>query len=466
MSLHSGLYDKFFPNKKSILFTFSFENYRYAVIRPDDLTCECAKVKWSLWSGFFCTCDGVSDEAVDIANRILQLHENAPDKYALQGEHYGVSFTRNENERKMRITLAQKRLFSGRGIRLPAVIRFLFSVLLALIVSLALSDTAGEWLRYLTPLPELSASALKAILYTAELVCTVLFLFLFRETRSPAALCFNAMLPLQTVILLGVMKKWFLLALLVPFAFAVIYHYMGELCDFSVFRSMKKQRLLQFRNTFLIIVISTTFAASISYVTPYDQSEKAPPPKENGTTAVEIPEDLPERYYNACYELYEEDFEAKTPQEKLDILQTICDYECLINFGCPSSPRVIAGETKDENVLGYYNNDDRTVTIRSGHVAGGSTDDVLNTLLHEVRHHIQYRMIDLYCALDPHLPDEYRGMSPFKEAVLFMENFQNYTSGTEDFDSYYDQIVESDSRAWARERMRWYDSYIYGLGDK
>lgn len=113
-------------------------------------------------------------------------------------------------------------------------------------------------------------------------------------------------------------------------------------------------------------------------------------------------------------------------------------------------------------LCGYYNNTTRTITIDIDHLGNGETEDILETLLHEVRHHIQHRMVDFYCSVGPHIQEEHRNMSPFKETAVFLDNFNDYHDSDDGYEMYYSQVVEEDSRDWAIAKMRWYDSFIDG----
>ena len=122
----------------------------------------------------------------------------------------------------------------------------------------------------------------------------------------------------------------------------------------------------------------------------------------------------------------------------------------------------VTGDGYQKMVLGYYNNTTRTITINADHLQNGRTEDVLDTLLHEIRHHMQHRMVDLYCSVEPHIQEEHRNMGPFREASVFLDNFNDYHSSEDDYENYYGQAVEKDSREWAAARMRWYRSFISG----
>ena len=450
--------------KAPVLFTVAYNKSNYAVFKTDDDVCECVRLTWNLWSGYGYSDEDVADEIISICNRIISLREMHPEKYRFEGEHYSVSSTIVECDRKMRINKISANIFAGVKHWGPAILRFIFSLLASLLMCHLFANEIISWILYIVPAPALSYDTLKVLVYTLEIISSCILFLVFRERQSPVALYLNAAIPMGLTILLGFMKKWFVVALIAPFAVIIIYKGIGiilsalDMKDKGVCK--KKWNLLVLRSALIFLVAGAILSAGILKLAPqntYTSNSET----NQGSVSSEIPEELQAKYRQACWDLYEPTFKEKTWQEKIKILQVICDYECLVNFGC-SSAQVCAGTTKDDKTLGYYNNATRTITINIDHLCNGETEDVLDTLLHEVRHHIQHRTVDLYCSLEPHLQDEYRNMSPFKEAALFLDNLNDYHESTEDYDLYYNQTIEKDSRQWASTRLRWYDSFIDG----
>ena len=153
-------------------------------------------------------------------------------------------------------------------------------------------------------------------------------------------------------------------------------------------------------------------------------------------------------------------------QEKLDILQVICDYECKNNLGC-ESPEVVAGHPERDTIYGSYSSKTKTITISVEHLANDPAEDVLDTLLHEARHAYQHAIVNAFNAIEENLSEEAKALSCFRTIEDYRDNFENYISGNEDYFSYYDQDVESDSRSWAEWRiMSEYYYYVHPLTDE
>lgn len=90
------------------------------------------------------------------------------------------------------------------------------------------------------------------------------------------------------------------------------------------------------------------------------------------------------------------------------------------------------------------------------------SEKVLNTVLHEIRHNFQHRMIDMYQSIEEHIDEQYKDLQVFREIQEYRENFSDYCSGDENYDEYYRQVVEQDSREWAEKRIKeFYIYYIY-----
>ena len=452
------------PDKKSLLFTVLHDDVKYGVVRLDDETCICARITWNPWSGFRYSDAEVSDDVIALCNKILRLAEIYPEKYMLKGESYSAALVETSQEQRLKISRAPRFAFTGIRHWGPLFLRFIFAFSVALFMCHLFIDGVLSWLLYLFPAPDLSYTKLKISVYAVELICITILFVVFKEKQSPISLYLNSVIPLGTIILVGIMKKWFIISLIVPVIVFVLYKVIEILSDALDMKeegvSKRRYKLFNMRNMCIVLIASTIFLTGVLNLTPHNTYTNGIG-SESSTGSSDVPDELQEKYFQACWDLFDLEFEAKSNQEKIDILQAICDYECVVNFGCQSA-RVCAGKTREESVLGYYNNTTRTITINADHLQNGRTEDVLDTLLHEIRHHMQHRMVDLYCSVEPHIQEEHRNMSPFREASVFLDNFNDYHSSEDGYENYYGQAVEEDSREWATARMRWYRSFISG----
>ena len=170
---------------------------------------------------------------------------------------------------------------------------------------------------------------------------------------------------------------------------------------------------------------------------------------------------MEEQYLAACERLSNCEWSGYTTQKKLDILQQISDYECVVKLGC-ESVMLYSGHTERASVLGEYDEANRSVLISQKHLENDEIESVLNTVLHEVRHNYQHRMIEMYQSVEKYVEEPYKDLLVFRDIRTYQDEFQHYCSGEENFESYFEQMVETDSREWAVKRIEeYYKYYIY-----
>lgn len=422
----------YYPDGETLLFTFSLYGISYACVREDGANV-CMKIQWNLWRGYFCPEEDVPEEALCVCDRLLRAGEENPEKYELEGEHYCASLS---EENRLRVGLAPRPMMKIGRIAVPAALRFLFLLAASCAVIHVHADLIGMWLRYLMPDYRIANTALYAVAAEA-----VYLFFLSGKTRNAFLLLAEAFVPMGIIFLIGIMKKWFLVALLMPIAFVVFYK--------SLYRNSERRAV---HHALLSVALLTVLFTTFFTVSPYTEWQ---------TAETEFSSETEARYRAACAALYEESFAKKTVEEKLEILQAICDYECNVGFGI-SSPRVYAKDVESEMMLGYYTNATSSIVIRNDYMTDKDAESVVRVLLHEIRHHMQHRLADFYVSVKPYLRKEYGDILPIREAALFFDNFQHYHAPEDNFELYQDQIVEADSRAWAEERILFYIPFIEG----
>lgn len=438
-------------------FTFSHKEKVYALCESEDMdSCVCLPMKWHPWHGYRYSDAQASEDAVRIAEQILALSARSPERYRMEGEHYAVSVDESGERRRYRIRKEKKLSASVCVCAVPFILHFLLAVLAGVFAVCSLFSVAAGWLSFLFPY------ASKGSLYTAviavEAIGVLLIFFLYRESRDAISLYYNAYIPVGAVILVGMLFRWkWLWILVLLLAAAAVF---GLVRLFAAPRRFFREKLKYGAYVFKNIMLACVFVCIVCTISfnlyPYTYASEPADGADMDEAAVK------ERYFAACGELADPHFSALTPQEKLDILQAVCDYECIVGFGC-NSARLYAGVIEEKHTLAYYTNTDESITIDVSHLQNGETEALVNTLLHETRHHYQYRVIALYEAVKPNLEEDYLNMSPFREARAFLINFQDYQSiETDGFDAYYNQLVESDSRDFAKKRMdEYYDLLIY-----
>ena len=440
---------------KNVLFSFSCGNENYVVLKTCDIDkCECVKVKWNAWQGWVNISEDISDFAIKIANRICYLNSVLKEKYVLAGEHYLVSMAHDDTQTiRLKIQISNNKYVASYKSVLYVAIRFMIMLLSAGTLFYLLADTCVGWMSFL--LPNIKTEHLKYYVGIFELSLTSVLFFLFPRKRTIIDLYLTAAMPMGLLILLGIMKRWLWTIAIMPVLFAVAYilcMFFKCILDSDEDASSKFRTFLDTcRGAVIILIAVCVLTTSIFCITPYTYKST-----DMGSGNISE-EELREEFDQVCWELEYSCFKKKSLQEKLELLQKICDYECLVGFGCASA-QVCAAAIEDSRTLGYYTSNNQTITIDLDHLTSGETDEVVMTLLHEIRHHWQHQIVEVYLAAESSLTNEQRSMSPFREAKKIHENYQDYQESKYDgFDNYYNQFVEEDAREWSESRYNeWY----------
>ena len=140
--------------------------------------------------------------------------------------------------------------------------------------------------------------------------------------------------------------------------------------------------------------------------------------------------------------LKQEKWEELTIQEKLEVLQVVCNIER--NYLGVANTITVKSAVLEDNVLGEYLDEKYTILIDLDHLNTASARSVLNTITHECYHCYQFRLIDLY----DNSNEIDRNLAMFNHVEEYKEEFINYNSdgGYE----YYNQSVEVDAREYAQ----------------
>lgn len=141
-------------------------------------------------------------------------------------------------------------------------------------------------------------------------------------------------------------------------------------------------------------------------------------------------------------------------REKHDLLQQVVDTECRY-LGLPQHT-VSLVEMELPSVLGSYSHKNRTVNLNHNVFLEASAERLISVLFHEMYHGVEYALVEVYLSADP----VYRGINALAKAETYLDELTNYTYGEENFEKYYAQLVEQDSRKYAEERAEQYREAI------
>ena len=138
-----------------------------------------------------------------------------------------------------------------------------------------------------------------------------------------------------------------------------------------------------------------------------------------------------------------------SPDQKLEVIQTIENHEAEINGRnpCPVEGKFLY-TGQDGIVLGQYDRETRAIYINDSQLApdskyGNSFDRITQTALHEGRHSYQHQTVEGEI-----------NHTDTKELEVWKNNFDKYISFKEDPRGYYAQPIEVDARKYADERFK------------
>lgn len=144
--------------------------------------------------------------------------------------------------------------------------------------------------------------------------------------------------------------------------------------------------------------------------------------------------------------LQEDVWGTLSPQEKMEVLQTVANIEA--NYlGLKDGMKVVASSL-ESGVLGLYNSHNHQITVELNCLDTMSAHKVLDVICHEAYHGYEHRLVDLYNSLD----EEERRLLLFTDAEDYRREFVNYTTGV----GYYSQKVEKHSRDYAEDAVKDY----------
>ena len=152
--------------------------------------------------------------------------------------------------------------------------------------------------------------------------------------------------------------------------------------------------------------------------------------------------------------LQEESWSKLSTQEKLDVLGVIVNIE--IRYLGLNHELYLKSGILDINTAAHYNHNNYEIVIDINYLQSASAEDILDSLCHECYHSYQYQMIALY----NDIPEKYRNMLLFQYVDDYIEEFSDYTNGTESIEDYYYQTVEIAARRYAAQSVDEYYNLI------
>ena len=146
--------------------------------------------------------------------------------------------------------------------------------------------------------------------------------------------------------------------------------------------------------------------------------------------------------------------ETRSLQETHELCQTIANIEAAY-WGLPYSLDVEICTLSRESILGCYNNVQHLICINEYSLQNITDIDLLDTVLHEVYHSVEYCRVAAYEQVSPEL----QASRIFQAESIWRAEFQQTPeSGSEE---YFNQSIEKAARQYAIERST---DYLVAIG--
>ena len=138
----------------------------------------------------------------------------------------------------------------------------------------------------------------------------------------------------------------------------------------------------------------------------------------------------------------EDRWEGATLTEKLNTCQILANI-CQSEWG--TNELNVVTSNADELVNGYYNDGEHMIVIKIDYLMSAPGQDICNTVIHEAYHALEHRMIEAYIAA----PDDMKELELYDNAAVYLQEFENYQEGEDDYSAYSSQLCERHARFWA-----------------
>lgn len=443
-----------------VMFTFSHRKKSYAMInRGTGRRPSCARLKWDIFHGTHIY-GNASEEAEYIGGRISARGRAFPERYSFIGEHYSV-----ENDGRMNRIERQCEpwIFGVCADMIPFIFKLVLLLTMLFLWTVVYLGVFGyEWLQVIFPDMETSmlldvfalfSGILASVIYMLDSRGTsLLFLIVYAMLPSFLITALGIMMtePVILYIVLGILLLW-CAAYVVPHI-AMAFRKRGEM------RGRILKDVLDYSCFLLILAaVAACVLGAVFNVEGYSYT---------GESVSDIDNAAIEDNYGAALEkLAPKVWDQLEDAERISALQSICDYECSVILGC-DTPTLTASYFYNEELLGKYNHESNTITMNREYMAIADAAHAVSTLLHEIRHAWQYAVVDMYEAIEGDLEEKHKRLELFVNAREFEKNFKYYHSGIVDYDLYYYQPVEMDSREWAEKRLaEFYGYHIYPFSE-
>lgn len=170
-------------------------------------------------------------------------------------------------------------------------------------------------------------------------------------------------------------------------------------------------------------------------------------------------------------EVYSDNFKNLDPISQAKLLSNILKYEQYIlgcNFNIDVKIEQIDVSDNDILTYGYYLSPSHTIVINNQIIQENSPEDVISTLLHEVKHAQQHFYVDFYEDVFSNLSvdnqEKYKSLPIIEYAKAYQTSFYNYVDADEDFSAYKSQLCEVNAEEYADSELQTYHNFAINQG--
>ena len=166
------------------------------------------------------------------------------------------------------------------------------------------------------------------------------------------------------------------------------------------------------------------------------------------TTGMNISEEqYIEENISTLQKLESQRWKTLTLSEKEDVLRVSAKLE-MIHLGIYDKVEIAFTNIKKKSLKGYYSDQEKLVTISIDSLKNDTSDQLYNTVAHEIYHCYEYELCKAYNSVD----GKFKSLYIFADVPTYIKEFSDYISSDEDIVEYSNQLCEEDSRKYAKSR--------------
>lgn len=141
--------------------------------------------------------------------------------------------------------------------------------------------------------------------------------------------------------------------------------------------------------------------------------------------------------------IYPEIWDDLEFQERLDVCQVIVNDQ-VNKLGLSHKIEIGVSNILEDGILSYYTEANHRIIIDCIYLRYANSTDITATLCHEVRHAYQIELVFILDSLD----EEQQNLYIFRDIAAYKGELANYNDGSEDYEAYYTQELETDAREY------------------